>query len=93
MNKISIIGAGRVGSALARNWRRSGHEIQFAVRDPGAAKYAALASLGTLISLSEAAPSINYICGSLIWIGKGFDRWFLRFILVMAITGKAPSSP
>lgn len=57
--RISIIGAGRVGSALARNWRRSGHEIQFAVRDPGAAKYAALASLGTLISLSEAAPGAD----------------------------------
>lgn len=38
--RISIIGAGRVGLAVARNWRRCGHEIQFAVRDSGAAKYA-----------------------------------------------------
>ncbi len=31
--KIAILGAGNVGSALARGWRRSGHDIRFGVRD------------------------------------------------------------
>jgi len=53
--RISIIGAGRVGSALARNWQRSGHEIRFAVRDTNAAKHQAVASLGKLAPLGEAA--------------------------------------
>ena len=53
--RISIIGAGRVGSALARNWQRSGHQIQFAVRDTNADKHRALASLGRLVPLDKAA--------------------------------------
>ncbi len=32
--KISIIGAGKVGSALAGRWSKAGHEIVFGVRHP-----------------------------------------------------------
>lgn len=32
--KIALIGAGQVGSALARGWARSGHELLLGVRDP-----------------------------------------------------------
>jgi len=53
--QISIIGAGRVGSALARNWQRSGHQIQFAVRDVRAEKHQALVSSAKLVPLGEAA--------------------------------------
>ena len=53
--QISIIGAGRVGSALARNWHRSGHQIQFAVRDVRAEKHQALVSSAKLVPLGEAA--------------------------------------
>ena len=32
--KIAIIGAGSVGSALARGWARKGHNLLLGVRDP-----------------------------------------------------------
>lgn len=57
--RISIIGAGRVASALARNWRRSGHEIQFVVRDIRAEKHKALTSLGTLVPLGAAVSAAD----------------------------------
>jgi 8-hydroxy-5-deazaflavin:NADPH oxidoreductase len=31
--KITIIGSGNLGSALARGWRRAGHEVMFGVRN------------------------------------------------------------
>ncbi|MEL7536650.1 MAG: NAD(P)-binding domain-containing protein [Pseudomonadota bacterium] len=40
--KISILGAGNVGTALASGWRRSGHDITFGVRDPNKRELAAL---------------------------------------------------
>lgn len=36
--KITIIGAGGVGTALAKGWRRKGHEIVFGARDTASAK-------------------------------------------------------
>ena len=53
--QISIIGAGRVGSALARNWQRSAYDIEFAVRDVRAEKHQALVSSAKLVPLGEAA--------------------------------------
>ena len=40
--KIAIIGAGNVGKALAGRFAKAGHEIVFGVRDPAAARNAAL---------------------------------------------------
>jgi predicted dinucleotide-binding enzyme len=36
MNTV-IVGTGNVGRAFATGWRRAGHRITFAVRDPGKA--------------------------------------------------------
>ncbi len=44
MMRIAIIGAGRVGGALATAWGRAGHDIRFGVRDPGDAKHRSLAA-------------------------------------------------
>lgn len=41
--KIAVIGAGNVGSTLGAALAAKGHEIYFAVRDPGAQKYRELA--------------------------------------------------
>lgn len=41
--KIAIMGAGQVGSALAKGWAKAGHEIFLGVRDPQDEKYKALA--------------------------------------------------
>ena len=41
--KIAIIGAGNVGIALGKAWKKRGHEIVFGVRDPESAKARSLA--------------------------------------------------
>lgn len=38
MQKIAIIGAGNVGSALGKGWVKAGHEVVFGVRDPASPK-------------------------------------------------------
>lgn len=40
--RIAIIGAGQVGGALGGSWARAGHEVVYGVREPEAAKTAAL---------------------------------------------------
>jgi predicted dinucleotide-binding enzyme len=40
--RIAIIGAGNVGTALARGWSRAGHNIVFGVSDPASGKSQAL---------------------------------------------------
>jgi 8-hydroxy-5-deazaflavin:NADPH oxidoreductase len=57
--KISIVGAGRIGSALGRGWAQAGHDIMFGVRNPEDAELKQLiAELGgrpTVGSPQEAA--------------------------------------
>jgi predicted dinucleotide-binding enzyme len=36
---IAIIGAGNVGRALGRGWRKAGHSVSFGVRNPDESKY------------------------------------------------------
>lgn len=36
--RISIIGSGNVGTALAKGWIKAGHEVVFGVRDPSSPK-------------------------------------------------------
>jgi predicted dinucleotide-binding enzyme len=40
--QIAIIGIGNVGAALGQRWAAAGHDILFGVRQPGAAKVAAV---------------------------------------------------
>jgi len=53
--KISIIGAGNIGSTLGRKWAAAGHEIRFGVREPDKAKYEALRTIGEVSQVGEAA--------------------------------------
>jgi predicted dinucleotide-binding enzyme len=52
--QIAIIGAGNVGSGIARGWAAKGHGIRFGLRDPGAEKYRPLATTGALLRPAEA---------------------------------------
>jgi predicted dinucleotide-binding enzyme len=52
--RIAIIGAGRVGGALGRNWTRRRHTVTYGVRDPGA-KAEALAQGGAQVALPRQA--------------------------------------
>jgi len=69
--KIAIIGAGNVGGALGRSWARAGHEVAFGVRDPAAAKTAALlAATGpkvTVAAVPEAARAADTIAIATPW--------------------------
>jgi 8-hydroxy-5-deazaflavin:NADPH oxidoreductase len=65
--RIVIVGPGKVGSALARNWSHAGHALSFAVREPGAAKYDALKPLGPTIALADAAAEADVIVLAVPW--------------------------
>jgi predicted dinucleotide-binding enzyme len=52
--RIAIIGAGKVGGALGRNWTRRRHTVTYGVRDPDA-KAAALAQGGAQVALPRQA--------------------------------------
>ena len=55
--KISVVGTGRIGSALARAWRITGHDVRLATRDTSRAAVQALAHSidADLVELPEAA--------------------------------------
>lgn len=66
--QIAIIGAGAVGTALARGWARAGHAIVFGVNDPGAEKHQALRDQGfAATSNAEAAAGADAIVLSVPW--------------------------
>ena len=52
--KISILGAGRIGSGLGNKWKAAGHEIIFGLRNPDDPKYKSLRSDGfKLVTLTD----------------------------------------
>lgn len=62
--KIAIIGAGNVGSALAKKWSEANHNIVFGLRDPESSKAiqaAALVPNATILSIDEAALQADVI--------------------------------
>lgn len=65
--QIAILGAGNVGSALARGWSRAGHSILLGLRDP--ARYARLlADTGaTALPLAKAAALADIVVLALPW--------------------------
>ena len=65
--KIAIIGAGNVGRALAGRFAKAGHDVVFGVRDPAAAKNAALPHLA--YRLADAAATAEAIVLSTSWAG------------------------
>jgi predicted dinucleotide-binding enzyme len=65
--KIAIIGAGNVGKALAGRFAKARHEIVFGVRDPAAAKNAALSY--PALRTAEAAATADAVVLSTSWAG------------------------
>jgi predicted dinucleotide-binding enzyme len=67
--RIAIIGAGQVGSALARGWTRAGRDVVIGARDGGGDRAAALArQLGVAIRpLAEAAAEADVVVVALPW--------------------------
>ena len=60
--KISILGAGRIGSGLGNKWKAAGHEIIFGLRNPDDPKYKSLRSDGfKLVTLTEAMEASDII--------------------------------
>lgn len=60
--KISILGAGRIGSGLGKKWKAAGHEIIFGLLNPGDPKYKSLRSDGfKLVTLTEAMEASDII--------------------------------
>jgi predicted dinucleotide-binding enzyme len=65
--RIAVIGAGNVGKALADRFAKAGHEIVFGVRDPAAAKNAALPH--PAFRTAEAAAAAGAIVLATSWAG------------------------
>jgi predicted dinucleotide-binding enzyme len=65
--KIAIIGAGNVGKALAGRFAQAGHAAVFGVRDPAAAKNAALPHHA--LRTTEAAATADAIVLATSWAG------------------------
>jgi len=65
---IAIVGAGRVGCALAGGWRKAGHKVMLAVRDPAGAKAAELRAEGyEVAAASQAAAAADVVVLAVPW--------------------------
>ncbi|HZP76950.1 MAG TPA: NADPH-dependent F420 reductase [Pseudolabrys sp.] len=66
--KIAIVGAGNVGRALAGGWRKAGHDVAFAVRDPASDKSKALTADGSrVVAMSGAAANADVVILAVPW--------------------------
>ena len=63
--KISIIGAGNIGSTLAKRWAQAGHQLWFGVRSPADHKFDDLRPLGQVCSMAQAVSSADVLLLSL----------------------------
>jgi hypothetical protein len=63
---ILIVGSGNVGSALGAGWRKAGHSVTFAMREPASAKAAALKSQGFAVEPLDGA-GFNVIVLAVPW--------------------------
>jgi predicted dinucleotide-binding enzyme len=65
---IVIVGAGNVGRALGAGWRKAGHTVTLAVRDPEGGNAAALAQQGfALVAVKQAAAAADVIVLAVPW--------------------------
>jgi 8-hydroxy-5-deazaflavin:NADPH oxidoreductase len=69
---ITIVGSGNVGRALALGWRRAGHDITFATREPDGAKGVQLKQDGFgVMPLNGAAIAADAIVLAVPWTAVG----------------------
>lgn len=67
---IVIVGSGNVGSALGKGWRKAGHSVTFAARDPDGARAAELKKEGFgIAALASAAKNADVVVLAMPWNG------------------------
>lgn len=59
--KIAIVGAGNIGGTLGKKWSAAGHEVRFGVRNPADAKFDALRSMGSVVSVGESLAGADVV--------------------------------
>jgi predicted dinucleotide-binding enzyme len=65
---ITIVGSGNVGAALGQGWRKAGHRVSFAAREPNGAKAAELKKQGFgIAAMADAAKSAEVIVLATPW--------------------------
>src|SRR2546430_6828592 len=66
---ITIVGSGNVGRALGAGWRKAGHSVTFAARDPASAKAAELKKEGFAVAPQADAGKDDVIVLAVPWTG------------------------
>ena len=66
---ITIVGSGIVGRALGNGWKKAGHSVTFAARDPAGAKAAALTRDGFAVAPQAEAGEADVIVLAVPWTG------------------------
>jgi len=66
---ITIVGSGNVGRALGNGWKKAGHSVTFAARDPAGAKAAALTRDGFAVAPQAEAGEADVIVLAVPWTG------------------------
>lgn len=65
--KIAIIGAGKVGTTLGKNWSSKGHEICYGTRNPQDEKHSALKEYAEVTAVKEASSKAEVIVLATPW--------------------------
>jgi len=66
--RMTIVGAGNVGKALGTGWRKTGHEISYALRDPVGKRAGELKQLGfATAAMAEGAAKAEVIVMAVPW--------------------------
>ena len=66
---ITIVGSGNVGRALGEAWKRAGHHITYAARDPASTKAVELKTAGFAVVALNAAQNADVIVLAIPWDG------------------------
>src|SRR5437588_4544812 len=66
---ITVVGSGNVGSALGGGWRKAGHSVTFAARDPAGAKAAELKREGFAVASLAESRRADVIVLAVPWTG------------------------
>jgi predicted dinucleotide-binding enzyme len=66
---IIIVGAGNVGRALGAGWKKAGHSVTFATRDPAGPKAAELKRDGFAVAAQSDAGKAEIIVLAVPWTG------------------------
>ena len=66
---ITIVGSGNVGRALGTGWRKAGHSVTFAARDPAGPKAAQLKKEGFAVAPQADAGKADVIVLAVPWSG------------------------